>query len=140
MLMGQATSRVFPSDSTTNTSQAPLGRSPSPSRSLKRKRSAHICTQETIVSTLNSDTSQHQVSEGRVMIEKELSNNVLLSRNQRNVLESAVSFVDHISQAHSLTSEDRGLWERKDGIETELTPGEIIHVLSGSMHHVLIWF
>lgn len=64
------------------------------------------------------------------MIEKELSNNVLLSRNQRNVLESAVSFVDNISQTHSLTSEDRGLWKRNDDIETDLTPGEIMHVLS----------
>lgn len=66
------------------------------------------------------------------MIQKELSTNSRFSMHQRSVLESAISFVDHLSNAPVPTIKDRSTFDKTMYAPTELTQGEILHVILGT--------
>ncbi|KAF2001763.1 hypothetical protein P154DRAFT_432372 [Amniculicola lignicola CBS 123094] len=76
---------------------------------------------------------KHHAIEARDLIQEELSRNGLLSQNQRRVLETAVSFVVEISRGEC---GDLFRWSRKQDFSTEITAGEIAHVILATQKSV----
>lgn len=95
---------------------------PSSERPAKRRRTT-ITTEE---------TSRQAATEARNLISKELYTNGLLSVHQRSVLETAISFVDHLTNAPVPTITDRSTFDRSMYTSTDLSHGEILHVILAS--------
>ncbi|KAH3947592.1 hypothetical protein HBH53_116340 [Parastagonospora nodorum] len=98
-------------------------------RPSKRRRTASSITPSAPVTTVESETTQQPATEARTLISKELSTNGLLSVHQRSVLETAISFVDHISHAPVPPITDRSTFDKSMYLSTDLSPGEILHVI-----------
>lgn len=102
-------------------------------RPLKRKRtSSAVNTVAPAATPGELDISQQPNNEARNLIQKELSTNHLFSLHQRSVLETAISFVDHLSNAPVPTMKDRSTFDKTMYEPTELTQGEILHVILGT--------
>ncbi|KAH8722501.1 putative Zn(II)2Cys6 transcription factor-like protein [Phaeosphaeriaceae sp. PMI808] len=101
-------------------------------RPLKRKRTESLINTATSTATSDADVTQQPVTEARTLISKELSTNSLLSGNQRSTLETAISFVDHLSHAPAPAITDRSTFDKSMYGSTELSQGEILHVILGS--------
>jgi hypothetical protein len=84
--------------------------------------------------TPDLDTTQQPANEARILISRELSTNGLLSVHQRSVLENAISFVDRLSHAPAPTITDRSTFNKSMYGSTDLTHGEILHVILGSTY------
>jgi hypothetical protein len=82
--------------------------------------------------TPDVDTTQQPASEARTLISKELSTNGLLSGHQRKVLETAITFVDHLSHAPAPTITDRSTFDKSMHNSIDLSPGEVLHVILAS--------
>jgi hypothetical protein len=78
------------------------------------------------------ETTQQPATEARSLISKELSTNGLLSGHQRSVLETAISFVDHLSHAPVPAITDRSTFDKSMYIPTNMSQGEILHVILAS--------
>jgi hypothetical protein len=81
------------------------------------------------------DTAQ-QTYEARNLIQKELSSNGLFSVHQRSVLETAMSFVDHLSNVPVTTTVDKSTFDESMYTPTDMSEGEILNVILGSMYLV----
>jgi hypothetical protein len=68
-------------------------------RPSKRKRTGSSLHGSAPTITPEVESTQQAATEARNQISKELSTNGLLSIHQRSVLETAISFVDHLSHA-----------------------------------------
>jgi hypothetical protein len=101
-------------------------------RPLKRKRTASAVNAIAPAATPEVDTVQQPANEARNLIQKELSTNSRFSFHQRSVLETAISFVDHLSNAPVPNTKDRSTFERSNDAPIELTQGEILHVILGT--------
>ncbi|KAH6633646.1 putative Zn(II)2Cys6 transcription factor-like protein [Boeremia exigua] len=126
----------------------PEGLSPeqhaSSDRPLKRKRTSSAVNTGAPAATPEVDTAQQPTNEARSLIQKELSTNSRFSMHQRSVLETAISFVDHLSNAPVPTMKDRSTFDQSMYEPTGLTQGEILHVILGtetkSMAPTMIYF
>ena len=116
-----------------NTSVTPEARSSS-ERPLKRKRTGSSLNGVLPAPTPEVDTTQQQATQARSLISKELSTNDLLSGHQRSVLETAISFVDQLSHAPVPTITDRSTFNKSMYGSTDLSHGQILHVILGSMY------
>lgn len=103
-------------------------------RPLKRKRTESLVNGTVPGSTSEVDTTQQPATEARSLISRELSTNDLLSVHQRSVLETAISFVDHLSHAPVPTITDRSTFDKTMYGSTDLSQGEILHVILGSVY------
>lgn len=101
-------------------------------RPLKRKRTSSAVNAVAPAATPEVDTSQQPTNEARNLIQKELSTNSRFSMHQRSVLETAISFVDHLSNAPVPTMRDRSTFDKSMYEPTGLTQGEILHVILGT--------
>jgi hypothetical protein len=106
----------------------------SPDRPLKRKRTESLLNAALPTPTPDLDTTQQPANEARILISRELSTNGLLSVHQRSVLENAISFVDRLSHAPAPTITDRSTFNKSMYGSTDLTHGEILHVILGSTY------
>ncbi|KAF2875454.1 putative Zn(II)2Cys6 transcription factor-like protein [Massariosphaeria phaeospora] len=104
------------------------------SRPVKRKRSDRDFDEVDSVAASETDSTIYQADDARDHIRKELSHNGLLSGNQRMALEAAIALVDQISQAPSTSVEDPGTWSREQHVATDLSPGEILHIVLGTQN------
>ncbi|KAF9690803.1 hypothetical protein EKO04_011046 [Ascochyta lentis] len=107
-------------------------RQASSERPLKRKRTSSAVNVTVPAATPEVDAAQQPTNEARNLIQKELSTNSRFSMHQRSVLETAISFVDHLSNAPVPTMKDRSTFDKSMYAETELTQGEILHVILGT--------
>jgi hypothetical protein len=98
---------------------------------LKRKRTTSAVNNVAPAATPEVDTSQ-PTNEARYLIEKELSTSSRFSMHQRSVLETAISFVDQLSNAPVSTMKDRSTFDKSMHEPTELTHGEVLHVILGT--------
>ena len=114
--------------SSTTPEDPALGERPS-----KRRRTASSITPSAPVTSVEPDTTQQPTTEARTLISKELSTNGLLSGHQRSVLETAISFVDHLSHAPVPPITDRSTFDKSMHLSIDLSPGEILHVILASM-------
>ena len=103
-----------------------------PDRPLKRKRTSSAVNTVASAVTPEVDTAQQSTNEARNLIQKELSMNSRFSMHQRSVLETAISFVDHLSKAPVPTMKDRSTFDKSMYEPTGLTQGEILHVILGT--------
>ncbi|KAF2738810.1 putative Zn(II)2Cys6 transcription factor-like protein [Polyplosphaeria fusca] len=105
----------------------------------KRKRSESVTSLDRSGQTpsSNASTSTHQAQEARLFIQKELSHNGLLSGNQRTILETAISFVDQITQGPATYADDLNLRACRASVSTDITETEVLHVILGAQSHVL---
>lgn len=101
-------------------------------RATKRKRTTSSIDGLVPIATPEVDVTQQPTNEARHLISKELSTNDLLSVHQRAVLETAISFVDHLSHAPVPTITDRSTFDKSMFTPSVLSPGEILHVILGS--------
>jgi hypothetical protein len=101
-------------------------------RPLKRKRHSSAGNAVAPAATPEVDTAQQSTNEARNLIQKELSTSSRFSFHQRSVLETAISFVDHLSNAPVPTIKDRSTFDKSMYAPTELTQGEILHVILGT--------
>jgi hypothetical protein len=101
-------------------------------RPSKRRRTGSSITGTAPLAIVEVETTQQPATEARNLISKELSTNGLLSVHQRSVLETAISFVDHLSQAPVPPITDRSTFDKSMYISTDLSPGEILHVILAS--------
>ncbi|KAF3045835.1 hypothetical protein E8E11_005927 [Didymella keratinophila] len=102
-------------------------------RPLKRKRTSSAVNGSAPAATPEVDiVQQPTTNEARILIQKELSTNSRFSMHQRSVLETALSFVDHLSNAPVPTMKDRSSFDKSMYEHTELTHGEILHVILGT--------
>ncbi len=101
-------------------------------RPLKRKRTISAVNAVAPAATPEVDTAQQPTNEARSLIQMELSTNSRFSMHQRSVLETAISFVDHLSNAPVTTIKDRSTFDKSMYAPTELTQGEILHVILGT--------
>ncbi|KAJ4304688.1 hypothetical protein N0V90_000215 [Kalmusia sp. IMI 367209] len=109
------------SASTTNP-KSPEDVSPRP---LKRSRAEQAAAQD-LLSPPNSVISQlHRNGRARDHIEKELSYNESLASHQRSVFETAISFIDQLSQAPS-NSIDDDAWCK---VPTDFAKGELVQII-----------
>jgi hypothetical protein len=106
----------------------------SPDRPLKRKRTESSINGALPTLTPDVDIAQQPANEARILISRELSTNGLLSVHQRSVLETAISFVDRLSHAPVPTITDRSTFDKSMYGSTDLSHGEILHVILGSMY------
>lgn len=104
----------------------------SPERPAKRQRTVSLVEGLAPASTPEVDTTQQSTHEARHLISKELSTNGLLSSHQRSVLETAISFVDHLSHAPVPAITDRSTFDKSMYIRTDLSQGEILNVILGT--------
>ncbi|KAF2854090.1 putative Zn(II)2Cys6 transcription factor-like protein [Plenodomus tracheiphilus IPT5] len=104
----------------------------SPERPAKRQRTVSSLDGLAPASTPEVDTTQQSTHEARHLISNELSTNGLLSNHQRSVLETAISFVDHLSHAPVPAITDRSTFDKSMYIPTDLTQGEILNVILGT--------
>jgi hypothetical protein len=109
-------------------------------RPSKRRRTESSITGTAPVATLDIETTQQPATEARSLISKELSTNGLLSVHQRSVLETAISFVDHLSHAPVPPITDRSTFDKSMYISTDLSPGEILHVILACGYRTLFDF
>jgi hypothetical protein len=79
------------------------------------------------------DTAQQTTHEARNLIQKELSSNGLFSGHQRSVLETALSFINHLSNVPVATIVDNSTFNKTMYTSTDLSEGEILNVILGSM-------
>lgn len=102
-------------------------------RPLKRKRTTSAVNGSAPAATPEVDiVQQPTTNEARNLIQEELSMNSRFSMHQRSVLETALSFVDHLSNAPVPTMKDRSSFDQSMYEPTELTHGEILHVILGT--------
>lgn len=101
-------------------------------RPLKRKRMSSAISNVAPAATPEVDIAQQPTNEARNLIQKELSTHSGFSVHQRSVLETAISFVDHLSNAPVPTMKDRSTFDKSMYAPTELTQGEILHVILGT--------
>ncbi|KAH7350410.1 Zn(II)2Cys6 transcription factor-like protein [Pyrenochaeta sp. MPI-SDFR-AT-0127] len=101
-------------------------------RPSKRRRTGSSVTESVPMSTPDVDTTPQTATEARHLISKELSTNGLLSIHQRSVLETAISFVDHLSHAPVPTITDRSTFDKSMYVSTDISQGEILHVILGT--------
>ncbi|KAJ4993640.1 C6 transcription factor [Stagonosporopsis vannaccii] len=101
-------------------------------RPLKRKRTSSAVNIIASAVTPEVDTAQQPTNEARNLIQKELSTSSRFSMHQRSVLETAISFVDHLSNAPVPTMKDRSTFDKSMYEPTGLTQGEILHVILGT--------
>lgn len=101
-------------------------------RPSKRRRTGSSITPSAPVTTVELETTRQPATEARTLISKELSTNGLLSVHQRSVLETAISFVDHLSHAPVPPITDRSTFDKSMYLSTDLSPGEILHVILAS--------
>ena len=101
-------------------------------RPHKRRRTTSSLNEAGPPHTPEVDATQQPTHEARHLISKELSTNGLLSAHQRSVLETAISFVDHLSHAPVPTITDRSTFDKSMYVSTDLSQGEIMHVILGS--------
>jgi hypothetical protein len=106
--------------------------SASPERPSKRRRTGSSAAATVSATVAEIETTQQPATEARNLISKELSTNVSLSGHQRSVLESAISFVDHLSHAPVPTITDRSTFDKSMYLSTDLSQGEILHVILAS--------
>ncbi|KAL5116895.1 hypothetical protein ACEQ8H_005247 [Pleosporales sp. CAS-2024a] len=90
----------------------------------KRRRTVSSATGTVPVGTVEVESSRQPTTEARTLISRELSTNGLLSVHQRSVLETAISFVDHLSHAPVPHITDRSTFDKSNYISTELTHAE----------------
>lgn len=100
-------------------------------RPVKRQRTTSSVDGQPIT-TPELDTTQQPANEARHLISKELSTNGLLSSHQRSVLETAISIVDHLSHAPVPAITDRSTFDKSMHNSTDISQGEIMHVILGS--------
>lgn len=84
--------------------------------------------------TTEVETTRQPATEARNLISKELSTNGLLSVHQRSVLETAISFVDHLTNAPVPPITDRSTFDKSMYTSTDLSHGEILHVILASQY------
>jgi hypothetical protein len=101
-------------------------------RPTKRKRMASSLDRPLPTSTPDVDTTPQTANEARHHISKELSTNGLLSDHQREVLETAISFVDHLSRAPTPAMTDRSTFDKSMHISTDMSQREVFNVILGS--------
>jgi len=82
-----------------------------------------------------SDSAKSQVplstcTVAREQITKELSDNATLAVYQRAVLETAVAFIDQLSQASTTNTEDNIY---KEKVPTDFTEAELVHIILTSI-------
>ncbi|KAF1936709.1 putative Zn(II)2Cys6 transcription factor-like protein [Clathrospora elynae] len=123
------TPSVGPENDAVNGIATPSGETP-PDRSLKRKRTASSL--DGPIPTPDVDTTPQTANEARSHISKELSTNGLLSTHQRSVLETAISFVDHLSHTPTPAMTDRSTFDKSMHVPTDLSKREIFHVILGT--------
>jgi hypothetical protein len=110
--------------------------STSPEQPSKRRRTGSSATAAVSANVVEIETTQQPATEARNLISKELSTNVSLSVHQRSVLETAISFVDHLSHAPVPTITDRSTFDKSMYISTNLSQGEILHVILASQYSI----
>jgi hypothetical protein len=98
-------------------------------RPLKRKRTEAPLSGNAPASTPEIDTTPQTANEARHHISKELSTNGLLSGHQRSVLETAITFVDHLSHAPTPALTDRSTFDKSMYVSTDMSQREIFHVI-----------
>jgi hypothetical protein len=101
-------------------------------RPTKRKRTASSLDGPPHIQTPEVDTTPQTANEARHHISKELSTNGFLSNHQREVLETAISFVDHLSRTPTPAMTDRSTFDKSMHISTDLSQREIFNVILGS--------
>jgi hypothetical protein len=101
-------------------------------RPEKRKRTASSSDGPLPTPTPEVDTTPQTANEARHHISKELFTNGLLSSHQRSVLETAISFVDHLSRAPTPAMTDRSTFDKSMHISTDMSQREIFNVILGS--------
>jgi hypothetical protein len=106
-------------------------------RPSKRRRTGSSITGTVPVTTVEVETTQQPATEARNLIRTELSTNGLLSVHQRSVLETAISFVDHLSNAPVPAITDRSTFNKSMYISTDLSPREILHIILASEYRTL---
>jgi hypothetical protein len=109
-------------------------------RPSKRRRTGSSITGTVPVTTAEIETTQQPATDARNLISTELSTNGLLSIHQRSVLETAISFVDHLSNAPVPPITDRSTFDKSMYISTDLSPREILHIILASEYHSLFDF
>jgi hypothetical protein len=109
-----------------------------PERPSKRKRACSSTGGTVSAMTPEIDTAQQTSHEARSLIEKELSSNGLFSGHQRSVLETALSFVDHLSNVPVTNAVDNSTFDKTMYTSTDLSEGEILNVILGSMFIVFL--
>ncbi len=103
-------------------------------RPSKRIRTGTLPAETVPAKSPDVDTTQQTTIEARHLISKELSTNGLLSVHQRSVLETAISFVDQLTHAPAPTITDRSTFDESMYGPTDITNGEILNVILGSMY------
>ncbi|KAF2029280.1 putative Zn(II)2Cys6 transcription factor-like protein [Setomelanomma holmii] len=112
-------------------------------RPLKRKRTESLASavaptstsvnEVVVAASREPDTTQQPVTEARSLISTELSTNSLLCRDQRNVLERAIAFVDQLSHAPVPSIKDRSTFDKTTMYgSTILSQSDILHVILGT--------
>jgi hypothetical protein len=105
---------------------------PASSERPTKRRRTESSVHSTAPPNTEVETTQQPATEARTLISRELSTNGLLSVHQRSVLETAISFVDHLSNAPVPTITDRSTFDKSMYISTDLTQSEILHVILAS--------
>jgi hypothetical protein len=109
-----------------------------PERPSKRKRACSSTGGTVSAMTPEVDTAQQTAHEARSLIQKELSANGLFSGHQRSVLETALSFVDHLSNVPVTTATDNSTFDKSMYTSTDLSEGEILNVILASTFAVCL--
>ena len=111
---------------TSKTVQSPQDEGSS-SRSAKRKRIVEIEPPSYTLSnpTESTASSYRHPNDARKLLQDELSVSGKLALYQRNVLETAISLADELSQPSTNTVENDA-WDK---VPTDFTPGELVQIL-----------
>ncbi|KAF2676111.1 hypothetical protein K458DRAFT_424966 [Lentithecium fluviatile CBS 122367] len=111
----------------TSTNVAPNPRPP------KRRRGGEIIsTQEGLSPPDSIGSQQKRTNEGLSCILNELSHNGSLAENQRNVLETAMAFIDQLSRTSSSAVEN-DVWSHK--VPINLTRSELVQIMIANQRH-----
>ena len=110
-----------------NTVQPPPQGEGSSSRGAKRKRTIEIEPPSYALShSMESTASSYRhPNDARKLLQDELSVSGKLALYQRNVLETAISLADELSQP-STHAVENDAWEK---VPTDFTPGELVQIL-----------
>ncbi|KAF1833485.1 putative Zn(II)2Cys6 transcription factor-like protein [Decorospora gaudefroyi] len=127
----QPTPDVIPEPDIANGIITPNEELPS-NRPLKRKRTASSLDGSFPASTPAVDGAPQAANEARHHISKELSTNGLLSTHQRSVLETAITFVDHLSHTPAPAMTDRSTFDKSMYVSTDMSQREIFNVILGT--------
>ncbi|KAI8941075.1 hypothetical protein NX059_002315 [Plenodomus lindquistii] len=131
VLTTQRTPSVVPEDGAVQVLNTTVDNN-SPERPAKRQRTVSSLDALPPTTTPEVDVTPQSTHEARQQIGKELSTNSLLSSHQRSVLETAISFVDHLSQAPAPSITDRSTFDKSMYLPTDMTHSEILGVILGT--------